>query len=191
MLNIQKIKSGYTSIPLVIRRFFIKAILLFCIWKIVYHTILFPYRFPDAQLTHITATVSSWVVSLFSSATVSVVKDSLVKEAIYLDGHKVIGIADACNALELYVLFIGYLICRTGTLKTRLTYGITGIAVIFVANIIRVSVLSWLFAKHYPYTQFLHKYVFTFILYGIIYLLWNSYNNRNRAIEQQKTSNAG
>jgi exosortase family protein XrtF len=186
---IKKIKNGYTSIPLVIRRFFLKAIVLFVVWKVLYHTLLLPSRFPDAPLTHITASVSAWAIRLFTSTPVAVLQDVHMKDTLFINGHKVIGIADACNGLELYVLFIGYLICRTGTLKTRLQYGLAGVAIIFVANIIRVAILSWLFAKQYAYTQFLHKYVFTFVLYGIIYLLWNSYNTKNRAIELNAASN--
>ena len=38
-------------------------------------------------------------------------------DMLYLDGKKIVGVADACNALELYVLYLDFLIAYPSLVK--------------------------------------------------------------------------
>ena len=43
-------------------------------------------------------------------------------EMLYLDGKKIVGVADACNALELFVLYLGFLIAYPSSVKRKLLF---------------------------------------------------------------------
>ena len=52
------------KLPEPIQKFILRSILVFIVWKLLYHLVLYPIRVPDEQLTHITATITKELVQL-------------------------------------------------------------------------------------------------------------------------------
>jgi len=185
---LQQVKERYLDIPKPIRSFLISAVILFFAWKLLYNLVLLPVRIPDAFLTSI-STAGASVVLHFLYPNLPVLhylqlNTGAPMEAIVVNGVKSVAVGDGCNGLELYVLYLGFLICRPGTLKTRIGFALTGIVTIYILNIIRIAGLSWLYLHHSHYVNFAHKYLFKGIVYFFVYLLWNEYLKINKAKEK-------
>lgn len=173
------IESAYNTIPAEVKAFLKKALVIFIVWKLLYHLVLFPYRFPDKQLTEITAHSTAFTYRnifdnpnvTFGTRYVNVYSSITLK----IGGKKAIGIADGCNGLELFVLYVGFLACFTGNVKRMLMFLVVGLAVIFVLNILRCTFLAWLYLHKYSISDLAHHYIFKIIIYAVIFYIWILY----------------
>lgn len=177
MKSLTAIKANFQEVPAFIRLFLKRAILLFIFWKLLYHLILFPLRIPDHQLSTLTAISTGYIYQALFGGTITYAQDyagsyPLIK--LFLNGNRSVGIADGCNALELYVLFAGFIICLATTIKRQLQFIGVGFLVIYMINNCRCVALAWMHANGYA-TDFAHHYVFKAIIYAIIFYMWMRY----------------
>ena len=184
-----EIKKTWTEVPEEVQRLK-RALIIFIVWKLAYGFILFPIRIPDKQFTDLTANSTAWVLQKFfypqnnfvvkeiSSYALDNKKDLQYSDWILMNNKKVIGIASPCNGLELYVLYVAFLLCFPTSFKSILIYTLLGIAVIYVTNIIRCAGIALMNIKNNLLTDVAHHYIFKLIMYGIIFLFWRSYTKK-------------
>jgi len=175
---IAAVRQKYTRIPKPIRIFLVRAVIVFILWQLLYHLFLQPIRVPDSFLTDITTMATVKVLSLFYSDVSSVLGH--FKAIITIGGRRIIGIADPCNALELYVLYISFLFCYPNTTKKRFIFLLIGLPAIFVLNIIRCVTITWLNISHKGWVDISHHYIFTAIMYLLIFYSWVLYTKGGR-----------
>lgn len=88
------------------------------------------------------------------------------------DGKLVIRVFEGCNGLNVMIVFISFIVAFTGTLKKTVWFTLLGLVLIYIFNLFRVGLLYFI-AKYYPHTlYFFHKYLFTGLLYALVFLLW-------------------
>lgn len=97
---------------------------------------------------------------------------------IYRNGENTLRIANACNALEVMILYAGFLFCFPAPASRRYGFLGAGLLMIFLINIIRCALLVWIFLRYRQYLDFSHHFAFTFIVYSCIFLLWYRYTKR-------------
>jgi exosortase/archaeosortase family protein len=172
--------SSLKTLPVLVRLFLIKAITIFVIWKLLYLTLLHPLRVPDSQLTHLTAYSTAEVYSVFNKNTIVSIREELKEKqllsVIYVDGKRAVGIADSCNGLELYILYLGYLFCINTRRKRLFAFSMIGIVGIFVLNTFRCYGLCLMSLSNSSFTDFAHHYFFKIIIYGAIFFTWVQYS---------------
>lgn len=172
------------QIPPAVRSFLIKGILLFVAWKLIYLIFLVPSRILDKPLTDFTGIQTAKTLNLITHSSGYTTKAEIDEYdaggiiqrqplmSIYFNGEKALSIADACNALELFVLYAGFIICFPSGFKRKILFIIGGIIFIYFVNILRCTGLTWIFIYYPEYGDFSHHYLFTFIVYICIFLLW-------------------
>ena len=186
------------KIPRPVRLFFIKALVLFVLWKAVYLLFLLPHRTLDEPLTHSVGWSTAHMLNLFSQgrpfsaretgasleppgaspepAGASPEPDGEVITGnvmdIYRGEDKTLRIADACNGLELFVLYAGFIIAFPARVRRKSGFIAAGFFLIYLINTIRCAILVEIFLHYHAYLDFSHHYLFTFIVYSFIFLLW-------------------
>lgn len=194
----QEWKTTWLSIPDEVRDFLKRALLIFVVWKLLYGFILFPLRFPDKQLTHVTSGGTRLFLSLVYPAntfSVETVKrtDSADKvlsfdfDDILMNGAKIVGIADGCNGLELFVLYLSFLCCVPAAAKRMTLFSFGGLVIIYVANILRCGGIAAMNIKHHSAVEIAHHYVFKILVYGLIFGLWMLYLKTPKQFNIAKT----
>jgi exosortase family protein XrtF len=184
--------SSWKQIPRSVNLFFLKVLLVFILWKSVYLIFLLPGRVLDGPLTYSVGVVTTKTLNLFHSSGEFSVKPGVsrierdgfvsVEEEmdIYLRKSKTLAIADACNGLELFVLYAGFIICFPAPLARKFVYIPMGIGLIYMLNILRCASLTLVYI-HYPdYLDFSHHFLFTLIVYGFIFWLWFIFTKKLR-----------
>lgn len=84
----------------------------------------------------------------------------------------VVKIVEGCSSISIIILFLSFIIAFKGKLKHTILFGIFGIIVIYVVNILRIVFLA-LAIYHFPeYQNILHNIIFPAIIYGMIFILW-------------------
>jgi exosortase/archaeosortase family protein len=178
---------SFRHIPTEVRRFLIRALLLFIAWKTIYILVLIPNQIPDAPLVRwlgngttvmmnmIYQTDSFYAVhtereKVYGADTV-LATYSMVKKG----KRSILGIYQACNGLELMILYAGFILCFTGPWLRKLLYIIGGIFALYLANVVRCGFLGWIGIEYPRHFDFAHKYFFNLVIYSIAFLLWVFY----------------
>lgn len=181
----ERVVSLYNSIPAIIRNFLVRATIIFVVWQSLFVFVLSPNRVPDRQLTDITTYAVQQVLSFFYDD-VGVIYSTQThrrQDIITIEHKKVIAVGDPCNALEIYVLYISFLFCFPGSVKRRLLFVLAGIPYIYVINVIRVVLITYLNIYHKRWVDISHHYIFTIVVYLLVFYLWMLYTKKQPAIE--------
>lgn len=78
----------------------------------------------------------------------------------------------SCNGLELLVLFTIFIICYPGNFKAKLWFIPLGLLIIHGINLFRNFILTLMAVHKSSYFDLFHRYIFIFLVYGVIFLLW-------------------
>lgn len=97
---------------------------------------------------------------------------------LIINGKYVARVIEGCNSVSIVLLFISFIIAFAGKFKTTFIYILAGSVLIYIANLLRIVILSvGLF--HYPWRRdILHTIIFPGIIYGLVCLLWVFWVNR-------------
>ncbi len=177
------IRNKIKSIPDGIKKFGVKAFILFIAWKLLYQSILIPIQQPDKWLTETTSLLTSiflsnsrndGVYSVIHYPSEQLSQYSIISKSIILrNNKKVIGISNACDALELIILYTAFLFCFPLKIKRVLCFSLIGIFVIFVCNLLRCIFISSInLSGHLQLADMAHHYLFKLIMYLLIFFGW-------------------
>lgn len=173
-------KKGLTGqLPKGLKQFLIRAILLFVGWKLLYIFVLEPTDFPDKQLIDLVLLGTVQLLKPFYSQL------TIVGDTIFINGSNTLTVAQACNGLELIVLYIGFLLCLPTSTKRVVAFSIGGFVAICVLNMLRCAALGIMFYKNHQLADFAHHYIFKLIIYGVTFFLWIWYSKKYKAYEKQ------
>ena len=174
----------WKQVPRSVYLFFLKVFVLFIVWKSIYLYFLLPKRVLDGPLTYTVGLGTTKTLNFLTHSKDFATSRGVTKFTyeggvryeeemdIYYENARVLEIADACNALELFVLYTGFIICFPAGISRKLAFIFSGIILIYILNLFRCAFLT-LIVLHYPkYLDFSHHFLFTFLVYGFIFLLW-------------------
>lgn len=156
--------------------FVIRAVALYALWLVVYYGFIQPEGSLNAWLTNLVIQGTVIGLDLLGYAT------SGEGSLIYIDNQPVVLVADACNGLELFALYAGFLLCFPGPWRYKSIFIPVGIAIVFLVNVLREIVLSLNYKFFQQTFEFNHKYTYVFVVYGVVFLIWRFWLNRYSAI---------
>lgn len=104
---------------------------------------------------------------------------------VIIEGKYVARVIEGCNAINIIILFLSFIVAFAGQFKQTFFYCFAGSIVIYAFNLIRIVVLS-IGLYHYPWRkEMLHTIIFPLLIYGTVFLLWMFWVNRfSKNIEQ-------
>lgn len=166
-----------------VRWFFIKLAILASIWFVSYHLILKPGRIIDRPLTNFLTTAVSKTINTFTPSEDVLWMESTdkTKDCSYLtkNGRKVFGIWDVCNGIDLMFIYVGIVVLLPYPAKRKILFSVAGVIVIILANIVRITSLYYIFHYHPGAFDFSHHYLFTILMYMLIFYGWLLYTRRD------------
>jgi exosortase/archaeosortase family protein len=174
-----------SSVPKPVLIFFVKAFLLFLLWKGLYLFILKPAEVPDRLLTRSIGYSTAFLLNIAEwngphySAREG--RDTSMEEGkavpvfmmdIYRGSERTLRIANVCNGLELMVLYWGFVVCYPASARRKWRYAGWGMVLIPAMNIVRCAFLVLIFLYRRVYLDFSHHFLFNFLIYVVIFVLW-------------------
>jgi exosortase/archaeosortase family protein len=183
-LDIHKIKSTIRQIPAPVKSFLLRALVFFLIWELAYNIFLLPNRVVDRPLCEFVCKGTTSFINFVKGGNQAYCKTVssyaynegelylFDKVVVFLGSNRLIGIADPCNGLNLFVLFLGFVVVYPSKIYLKLTYAIVGIVAIMLLNIARCTGLGLIHNSYPSFTDFAHHYVFKIVTYFAIFLMW-------------------
>ncbi len=177
-----------------LQQFLVKGIGLLVIWQIVYSMMLEPSGVIDLPLTYLVSegatTALNWLgVDSYYESYQHKLEPALSGTILYIDGVQSVGIGNACNGLEIMVLFIGFLLIFPGKANTKIWYLLFGLLLIYIANIIRVILLGINYIESPSTFDFNHKYTYKIAVYVIVFILWVIWVEKLSGVKWEKSQN--
>jgi exosortase/archaeosortase family protein len=165
-------------------QFVIKSVLLVGIWRLLYSIFLKPIRFPDKVLTRFIGEGTILIINFLGKKnlpSVYCVENKSAGEVILIRGeHVILRIGDACNGLELMLIYVGVICLLPGNYKRKAAYVIIGLTLLLIANMLRCTGLEWVYEFYRPMFETTHHYIFTLVMYILIFIGWSFYINKGK-----------
>ena len=182
-------KKAFEQFPPQVRIFLLRGLVLFGIWKFVYLFFWAQPRTLDGPLTNTVGSQSAWILNQVYQtkgfkATPVVAVTRMEGEyqvakvnKIDKDGKHLLNIADDCNGLELFILYVGFILSMPASVKRKVIYLIGGVFIIHLVNLLRCVGLSALLMHWDRYFDLAHHYIFKIMVYSTIFVLWVRFSN--------------
>ncbi len=172
------------------QRFVIKALGCVVVWKVLYQTWLYPSRIFDKPLTQIVANGTAWMINFLDSksailATCS--QEIVVRGETFINvmrgNYSLIAIADACNGLELMVMYVGLIVLLPYSNARKWWFAVVGSLLLVVTNVLRCVGLQWVYVHYRAYFETSHHYLFTLAMYVVIFFGWTLYVKKENQVD--------
>ena len=163
---------------------------------LVYAVMTFGYKFylqlstgevyyPD-YMTHLVALQSADLLQTLGYDAQVLPHPNEASMKLIINEEYVARVIEGCNSVSVIILFMAFILAFSGRFKTTVIYILVGSVLIYVANLVRVVILS-VGLYHYPWRKdVLHTVIFPAIIYGMVCLLWVVWVNRFSKLASKK-----
>ncbi|MGL4598180.1 MAG: exosortase X [Bacteroidia bacterium] len=169
-------------------RFLLFFILIYLGWYIIYELFIHPWGKLDMLVINDTVAHTQQLLHLFGYDVF--VSNNETVRTVGIDGTHGLWIGDPCNGLTLFALFLSFIVAFPGAWKHKAWFIPTGILLIHLLNIIRVTCLCMIVKYNPTWLEFNHTYLFQLLMYGFIFLLWMIWIKRYSGLQMRKSSAA-
>jgi exosortase family protein XrtF len=92
--------------------------------------------------------------------------------SIVYEGNGVLAVYEGCNGLNTMIIFLAFVFAFGAPTKRLIWFVPLGLLIIHLANLGRIGLLFVVSEYRPSYLYFTHKYLFTAVLYVVVFLLW-------------------
>jgi exosortase family protein XrtF len=93
----------------------------------------------------------------------------------------VLRVFEGCNGLNVMIVFVAFIVAFGGPLRRMAWFTLMGLTLIHLANLLRVGLLYVVATRFENYFYLYHKFIFTAVLYVLVFGLWVSWVGIHRA----------
>lgn len=172
----------YLKNPLVL--FLIKGFVFYMLWdQLLYNFLITPamHNWVILQLLE----VCQWWLRLFYSDV------SFKGFDLYIHGHDCVHVGIPCNGIDVMGVFACLILAFRATWLQRIAMIFSGVVLVFTLNVLRISSLAMLAINHHKLFDINHKYVFNFVLYGILLLIFSVWSSKVTGKKPPTTGGSG
>ncbi|RYD56514.1 MAG: hypothetical protein EOP56_12530 [Sphingobacteriales bacterium] len=163
----------YDVIPAELKRFLIKAFMLFVLWRVAYFFILQPTDFPDKQLIDLVLAGTRQLLLPFYGQVLC------IGDTIVINGRSALTVYKQCNGLDMMATYLGFLLSLPVNKSKLLLFAVGAPVIIYLLNLLRCFLLAILFYKGFQPHSFTHHQLFELFIYGFTFLMWGWYCKGN------------
>lgn len=123
-------------------------------------------------ITHFVTANTAGILKLF--ATDIAIADQSTRACTLLieKGDAVLSVFEGCNSVNIIIIFLSFLLAFGPWNKKLVWFAMFGVLIIYLTNLFRILTLFFIASYSPKYMYFVHKYVLTAILFGVVLILW-------------------
>jgi len=138
---------------------------------------------PDPA-TQLAARQSAAILRWWGYAVVTTPHVSSPAERVLLNNHSILSVYEGCNGINVWIIFAGFMLALSKPGSRLAWFVLAGSVILYVLNLGRILALFFVSLKYPEALYFVHKYLFTALLYGVVFAMWYfwiSYYGRRKA----------
>ena len=162
-----------------LNKFLIKGIALFMAWRVFRKWMLLNGE--QTEFTHWFATIYLKVVGFLLSFLAFDPIIDYPSRSLWLEGstHSIY-VAYDCLGVNLFFIFLIFIVAYPGLIKHRIQFVISGFLIIFLLNSMRMAALAWIVSKWPEKMDFYHHFVFQGVIFAAIFAMWFMFSQLNQ-----------
>jgi len=127
---------------------------------------------PD-EITSLVADQSTWILNNIFGYYINATPNATEPTVSLKTGeHVVLNVFEGCNGINVFIVFAAFIVAFNGNTKKSLWFIPLGILVLHVSNLLRIIFLYWTALNFHRYFYYVHKYIFTGVIYAVVFALW-------------------
>lgn len=149
-------------------------LVLFLLWKIVFHFVwqnpylLDSYNKTGIEIINFILVNSSFILELIGYEVSIEYSTRILK----INNSIGVTVGISCIGYELSAIYTGLIIASNGSLLKKILFITSGISIIYILNLFRISALAILVQYNQIIWDLNHKLIFTIIIYSVIFFIW-------------------
>ena len=152
--------------------FVTKFLIIYFIGNVIYGLYVESFGEKPDVLTEWVTEQSVQILNTTGQSTEVYCDEQAPKVHIVTENRAVISVYEGCNGVNVFVIFIAFVIAYGGNYKNLLWFIPLGLVGVHVANLLRIVMLYFV-AEYFPnYMYFTHKFLFTGFIYAFVLALW-------------------
>ncbi|HRI79322.1 MAG TPA: exosortase family protein XrtF [Cyclobacteriaceae bacterium] len=161
-------------------RFVLVFVLIYVIGNVIYGIWVESFKPMPDPATRWASEQSVVLINIFFDTVSTVVNENSPNILITRNQKVILSVFEGCNGVNVMIVFVSFIVAFGGRLKATIVYLLTGILVLHIANLIRLTLLYLTAIHQRPLFYYFHKYLFTAVLYAVVFLLWYIWIERLR-----------
>jgi exosortase family protein XrtF len=179
--TIERLKASFDGLRYTSTfRFFGLAFLAYVLWSVAYEQVLKPSTTLDEVVIEHMVSSTEAVFELVGWPVGTYPQPATHRDRVGVAGHAGVQIGAPCDGVALFALFAIFILAFPGPLARKAWFIPAGVALLHLANIGRVVVLTRIQATSPEWLEFNHDYTFTVLIYGLVFALWYLWTVRGR-----------
>jgi exosortase family protein XrtF len=126
---------------------------------------------PDPA-TQLAARQSAVILQWLGFAATATPHISSPAERVLLNNHSILSVYEGCNGINVWIIFAGFMLALSKPGWRLAGFVLAGSVIIYVLNLGRILALFFVSLKYPETLYFVHKYLFTALLYGAVFAMW-------------------
>jgi exosortase family protein XrtF len=168
--------------------FLLKFVVFYIILNTLYGLYVEYYVLADPFTIFVSENIG-WILRFFHDGISVTTSMTTQNVAIQLQGDTIINVFEGCNSINVGIVFVVFVAAFSSAFKHAFTFVLFGLCIIYGMNLVRVSALFWI-ALYFPDTlYFFHKFLFTAIIYAVVFVLWYFWIKKVEKIESRAKAN--
>ena len=124
------------------------------------------------DITYWVTVQSAEVISWFDGGIKVVPHEIKPTVLIINDSRSLLSVYEGCNGINAMVVYLSFLLAFPVRSKKVIWFAPMGLVLIHTFNIARIVMLYWVVQSLPNLYYFTHKYIFTAVIYLVVFLLW-------------------
>jgi exosortase/archaeosortase family protein len=170
---LSKIQLQYPTV----NAFLIRLIIIYLLWKICFHII---WQSPSLTISyrHFSLFIIDKMLShtaCFLDMLYYTTEIDLGERLVKIVGTVGVTVGEPCIGLGVMAVFFALIAAYPDHHSKKIWFIPLGLLIIYIANIVRISLLAVLVKTDPAIWELNHKFIFKFIIYSIVFLLWKQW----------------
>jgi exosortase family protein XrtF len=115
---------------------------------------------------------SAFILDLFGYEIKTILHHSKPAQRILLDERPVLSVFEGCNGINVWIIFVAFVIAFSKFTKKTGLFILAGTGVIYLINLARIIFLFFISLAYPDAVYFFHKYFFTAGIFLVVFAMW-------------------
>ena len=143
------------------------------------------YRPQPDPLTKWVTSQSALLLTTFSDPVSAVVSGRGPFVLLTKNDRTILSVFEGCNGLNVMIVFASFVVAFGGKARSIFLFILSGAFLLHLANLMRLVLLYQTALKRPALFYYFHKYLFTAVLYVVVFGLWYFWIERIRRTQKQ------
>jgi exosortase family protein XrtF len=152
--------------------FLVKFIGIYLVGNLLYGAYVTAYEPRPDPMTHVASNQTAAILTVCGWPTEIRDQPNKPNTRMIFEEKNILAVYEGCNGINVMIIFAAFVLSFGPLSKHMIWFIPVGLVIVHLMNLLRIGVLFFVAIYMKKYLYFTHKYLFTAILYVVVFALW-------------------